>query len=74
MTGLSPALSCALSPALEPGLASRPPVRATVVGGAGYVGGELLRLLLGHPLIEIAAATSGRLAAGSMVPIRTCAA
>jgi [amino group carrier protein]-6-phospho-L-2-aminoadipate/5-phospho-L-glutamate reductase len=37
-------------------------LRATVVGGAGYVGGELLRLLLGHPLIEIAAVTSGRLA------------
>lgn len=38
------------------------PVRVSVVGGAGYVGGELLRLLLGHPLVEIDAVTSARLA------------
>ncbi|HXS61769.1 MAG TPA: N-acetyl-gamma-glutamyl-phosphate reductase [Streptosporangiaceae bacterium] len=37
-------------------------LRATVVGGTGYVGGELLRLLLGHPRVEVAAATSTRLA------------
>jgi N-acetyl-gamma-glutamyl-phosphate/LysW-gamma-L-alpha-aminoadipyl-6-phosphate reductase len=37
-------------------------VRVTVVGGSGYIGGELIRLLLGHPRVEIAAITSGRLA------------
>ena len=33
-----------------------------IVGGAGYIGGELLRLLLGHPEVEIVAVTSTRLA------------
>ncbi|MFI6515522.1 N-acetyl-gamma-glutamyl-phosphate reductase [Spirillospora sp. NPDC050679] len=37
-------------------------VRAGVVGASGYIGGELLRLLLGHPRVEVAAATSARLA------------
>jgi N-acetyl-gamma-glutamyl-phosphate/LysW-gamma-L-alpha-aminoadipyl-6-phosphate reductase len=37
-------------------------VRVTVVGGAGYIGGELIRLLLGHPQIEIGAVTSSHLA------------
>jgi N-acetyl-gamma-glutamyl-phosphate/LysW-gamma-L-alpha-aminoadipyl-6-phosphate reductase len=32
--------------------------RATIVGGTGYTGGELLRLLLGHPTIEIGEVTS----------------
>lgn len=36
-------------------------IRAAVLGGAGYIGGELLRLLLGHPEIELAAAVSSRL-------------
>ncbi len=30
------------------------PVRVGIVGGAGYTGGEILRLLLGHPAVEIA--------------------
>jgi N-acetyl-gamma-glutamyl-phosphate/LysW-gamma-L-alpha-aminoadipyl-6-phosphate reductase len=30
----------------------------TVVGGSGYIGGELIRLLLGHPRVEFAAVTS----------------
>ena len=33
-----------------------------VVGGAGYIGGELLRLILGHPDLTLAAVTSRRLA------------
>ncbi|MFL6161524.1 MAG: N-acetyl-gamma-glutamyl-phosphate reductase [Jatrophihabitantaceae bacterium] len=33
-----------------------------VVGGAGYIGGELLRLILGHPDLTLAATTSRRLA------------
>ncbi|GAA0571469.1 N-acetyl-gamma-glutamyl-phosphate reductase [Paractinoplanes ferrugineus] len=36
-------------------------IRAAVLGGAGYIGGELLRLLLGHPEVELAAAVSSRL-------------
>ena len=30
----------------------------SIVGGSGYGGGELLRLLLGHPNVEIKQATS----------------
>ncbi len=41
-------------------------VRASIVGGSGYAGGELLRLLLGHPGFEVAQITSRRLA-GSFV-------
>jgi N-acetyl-gamma-glutamyl-phosphate/LysW-gamma-L-alpha-aminoadipyl-6-phosphate reductase len=37
-------------------------VRVSVAGGAGYLGGELVRLLLGHPMVEITAVTSSRLA------------
>ncbi|MFG1918468.1 N-acetyl-gamma-glutamyl-phosphate reductase [Micromonospora sp. NPDC048898] len=33
-------------------------IRAMVVGAAGYIGGELLRLLLGHPDVEVTAAVS----------------
>ena len=33
--------------------------RAAVAGASGYAGGELLRLLLGHPEIEIGALTAG---------------
>lgn len=37
-------------------------MRVAVVGGSGYIGGELLRLLLGHREVDVAAATSTRLA------------
>lgn len=37
-------------------------IRAAIVGGSGFVGGELLRILLGHPNVEVAAVTSTRLA------------
>jgi N-acetyl-gamma-glutamyl-phosphate/LysW-gamma-L-alpha-aminoadipyl-6-phosphate reductase len=37
-------------------------IRAAIVGGSGYIGGELLRLLLSHPYLEVAACTSRRLA------------
>lgn len=33
-------------------------IRAGVVGAAGYIGGELLRILTGHPRVELTAATS----------------
>lgn len=35
-----------------------PLLRVAVLHGAGYVGGELVRLLLGHPHAEVAAVTS----------------
>ena len=35
-------------------------VRAAVAGASGYTGGELLRLILGHPSLEL-----GPVAAGS---------
>lgn len=35
-------------------------IRAAVVGASGYVGGELLRLLAGHPGVEVVQATSAR--------------
>ena len=34
-------------------------VRIAVAGASGYAGGELLRLLLGHPKVEIGALTAG---------------
>lgn len=37
-------------------------IRVSIVGASGYVGGELLRLLLLHPGVAVAQATSGRLA------------
>jgi len=33
-------------------------IKASIVGASGYAGGELLRLLLGHPLVEVVQATS----------------
>lgn len=33
-------------------------LRVSVVGGSGYVGGELIRLLLGHPHVTLAQVTS----------------
>ena len=35
-------------------------IRASIVGGSGYTGGELLRILLGHPGVEVAQVTSER--------------
>ena len=29
-------------------------IKAGIIGGAGYTGGELLRLLINHPHVEIA--------------------
>lgn len=41
-------------------------LRASIVGGSGYTGGELLRLLLDHPGVEVAQVTS-RSSAGEFV-------
>ena len=35
-----------------------PKIRASIVGGSGYGGGEVLRLLLDHPNVEVAQVTS----------------
>src|SRR5438309_392262 len=35
-------------------------IRAAVIGAAGYIGGELLRLLIGHPEVETVHAVSSR--------------
>jgi N-acetyl-gamma-glutamyl-phosphate/LysW-gamma-L-alpha-aminoadipyl-6-phosphate reductase len=37
-----------------------PVIRAAIVGASGYTGGEVLRLLLDHPQVEVVAATSRR--------------
>lgn len=37
-------------------------IQASIIGGSGYVGGELLRLLLGHPQVAVAQVTSQRFA------------
>jgi LysW-gamma-L-alpha-aminoadipyl-6-phosphate/LysW-L-glutamyl-5-phosphate reductase len=37
-------------------------MRASIIGGSGYIGGELLRLLLQHPKVEVAQVTSNRFA------------
>ena len=34
------------------------PIKVAVLGASGYIGGEALRLLLGHPCVQVAAATS----------------
>lgn len=38
-------------------------IKAAIVGGSGYAGGELLRLLLDHPYVEVTQVTSERNAA-----------
>ncbi len=41
-------------------------VRVAVAGASGYAGGELLRLLLGHPAVELGALTAGASAGGTI--------
>jgi N-acetyl-gamma-glutamyl-phosphate/LysW-gamma-L-alpha-aminoadipyl-6-phosphate reductase len=44
-------------------------IRAAIVGASGYTGGELLRLLLDHPHVEVAAATARRYAGSYLYQI-----
>lgn len=44
-------------------------VKAAIVGGAGYTGLELLRLLAGHPRVDVAAVTSRSLAGTAVVDL-----
>ena len=37
-------------------------LRTAIIGGSGYIGGELIRLLLGHPEIELVSVSSDRYA------------
>ena len=37
-------------------------LKVSIVGGSGYVGGELLRLLLAHPHVAVSQVTSQRYA------------
>ena len=41
-------------------------IKVSIVGASGYVGGELLRLLLAHPHVEVHQATSQRYAGRSL--------
>jgi N-acetyl-gamma-glutamyl-phosphate reductase len=45
-------------------------VRAAVAGASGYAGGEVLRLLLGHPDVEIGAVTAGANAGEPLVALQ----
>jgi N-acetyl-gamma-glutamyl-phosphate/LysW-gamma-L-alpha-aminoadipyl-6-phosphate reductase len=45
---------------------SEQPLRVSVLGGSGYIGGELVRLLLGHPRVELGQVVA-RQAAGSPI-------
>ncbi|MBI5740295.1 MAG: N-acetyl-gamma-glutamyl-phosphate reductase [Nitrospirae bacterium] len=38
----------------------KPPLKVAILGGSGYTGAELLRLLLGHPRVKVTAVTSER--------------
>ncbi|MGI9156177.1 MAG: N-acetyl-gamma-glutamyl-phosphate reductase [Marmoricola sp.] len=42
------------------------PIRVAVAGASGYAGGEVLRLLLGHPYVSIGALTGGSNAGQSL--------
>jgi N-acetyl-gamma-glutamyl-phosphate reductase len=41
-------------------------LRAAVAGASGYAGGEVLRVLLGHPDVEVGAVTAGSNAGGTL--------
>ena len=41
---------------------TKPSISVSIIGGSGYAGGELLRLLLNHPQVNINQVTSKRLA------------
>ncbi len=51
----APASSAAQTPAASPAIGA--PVRVGVIGATGYVGGELIRLLSGHPFVRLVGLT-----------------
>jgi len=46
-------------------------IQAGIIGGAGYTGGELLRLLLGHPAVDIAFVQSRSQAGKTVATVHT---
>jgi len=46
-------------------------INVGIIGGSGYTGGELMRLLLRHPYVNIEAATSRRLAGKDVCDTQT---
>ncbi len=48
---------------------SNKPIRVAVVGATGYTGGELLRLLAGHPRATVTAVTSEQSAGKSVADV-----
>lgn len=48
---------------------SKKRIKVAVVGASGYTGGELLRLLAGHPLMEVTAVTSEKSAGSAIVSV-----
>jgi N-acetyl-gamma-glutamyl-phosphate reductase len=45
------------------------PIRATIVGGTGYTGAELVRLVLGHPSMELASIVGNESAGKSVAEV-----
>ena len=46
-------------------------IKAGIIGGAGYTGGELIRLLINHPEVEIAFVQSGSNASNVLSKVHT---
>jgi N-acetyl-gamma-glutamyl-phosphate reductase len=46
-----------------------PPIKTAIVGATGYSGEELVRLLLGHPQVELAAVTSRQYAGQTLAQV-----
>jgi len=44
-------------------------IKCAVVGGSGYIGGELLRLLLSHPHVDLVAITANELAGETIAKV-----
>ncbi len=56
-------------PQIQTNSGATPRVRVAVVGGSGYSGEELVRLLLSHPRVELAAVTSRQYAGQTVAAI-----
>ena len=43
---------------MPPPMNNKPVIKAGIIGAAGYTGGELIRLLIGHPYVDLVFAHS----------------